>query len=213
MSYGIEIRNQYGEIILDNTPYSVMRVLDGYPATTSRHTAKRSSLFSVNSGEAVFIRASNDGGVGGAGDGLSPNSSLDVISTDSGDLTYVKIKSCENLTASGYGLAVFSNEGTPKLVFSDSIKFAKLVYANYLSVPSTGVTVNIPALSVGMHRYVSLYSFGLCGNSSQNDADMLRVSFGLTTATFSKEAWGFGSKTFTSVNSFQIPIGITIIEC
>lgn len=206
MSYGIEIRNQYDEIILDNTPYSVMRVLDGYPDTAPRNTLKTSSLFSVATNEAIFVRASNNGGIGGS-------SSFAGVGTTSGDISYVKIKSCENLTVSGYGLAVFSNEGTPKLVFSDSIRFVKLVYADYLAIPGSGITVTIPEVSTGMSRYVSLYSFGMCGNRHQDNADIFKVSFGTNTATFSLEYYGFGTRTFASVNSFQIPVGITIIEC
>jgi hypothetical protein len=209
MSYGIEIRNQYGEIILDNTPYSVMKIVDGYPLTAARNISKDSATFNCSPGEVIFIRASNNGTVGGS----AGYANLAGISTGSGDLTYVKIVSCENLTASGYGLAVFSNEGTPKLVFSDSIKFAKLAYSNYMSLPAHGsTTVSIPPVSAGMNRYVSLTSFGICGTYNSSDvADVFSASFGYNTVTFTAVQVGFGQRTFTA--DAQFPISITIIEC
>jgi hypothetical protein len=208
MTYGIEIKNIDGEIILDNTPYSVMRVMDGYPKTIPRNSLKTDPLFKVEPGEAIFVRAEDNGSVGGNG------GSFAGVGTTQGDLSYVKIKSCENLTATGYGLAVYAKgTSTPQLVFSDNIKFAKLVYAKVHTIPSKGIVKVIPKVSAGMNRYVSLYSFGMCGNRHQDNADLFKVSFGIDTVTFSVEAYGFGKATFTSVDSFQILVGITIIEC
>jgi hypothetical protein len=211
MSYGIEIRNQYDEVILDNTPYSVLRVLDGYPATAARGISKYNATFAVASGESVFVRSTDDGFVGGS----VAYSNIVGIAASSSSLTYVKLKSCENLTVSGYGLAVFSNEGTPKLVFSDSIRFAKLVFVRYGIIPwdyDAPLVYTIPTLSVGMHRYVSINSFGMCNTRNTSDwADVLKVSFGVDTISIHSARVGFGQRTFTG--DAQFPISIMVIEC
>jgi hypothetical protein len=110
---------------------------------------------------------------------------------------------------------VFSNEGTPKLVFSDSMKFAKFVYAYTGIIPwdyDVPLVFTIPTLSVGMHRYVSVSSFGLCNTRNTDDwADVLKVSFGVNTVSISSARVGFGRRSFTA--DVQFPISVTIIEC
>jgi hypothetical protein len=210
MSYGIEIQNQYGEIILDNTPYAVMKIIDGYPATAAAGTSKYNAIFACASGEAAFVRSTDDGFVGGA---VSYANLIGIGASST--LTYVKIQTCENLTASGYGFAMFSNEGTPKLVFADSIRFAKLAFSGYGIVPwdfDAPLVYTIPVLSVGMHRYVSINSFGMCNTRNTSDwADVLKVSFGVDTISIHSDRVGFGQRTFTA--DAQFPISIMVIEC
>jgi hypothetical protein len=212
MSYGIEIKNIYGEIILDNTPFSVMRVLDGYPTTAPAGTSKYDEIFACTDGEVVFVRSTDDGAVGGAGTYEKMIGGIAASST----LTYVKLKSCENLTATGYGLAVFSNEGTPKLVFSDSMKFVKFVFT-YTGVVGESaeplaMKFSIPLLSEGMHRYVSVSSFGMCNTkNTDNWADVLKMRFGVDSVYIYSERVTFREKTFAA--NVQFPISITVIEC
>ena len=211
MSYGIEITNIYGEIILDNTPYSVMRIIDGYPLMAASGTSKYAATFACASGEVAFVRSTDDGFVGGS---VTYQNMYNIVASSS--LTYVKVKSCENLTPTGYGLAVFSNEGTPKLVFSDSIKFAKFVFTYTGIIPKSQtdapLVYTIPTLSVGMHRYVSVSSFGMCNTRNTDDwADVLQVSFGMNTISIGSIRVGFSKRTFTA--DVQFPISITVIEC
>jgi hypothetical protein len=211
MSYGIEIRNQYNEVILDNTPYSVMRIVDGYPATAATGTSKYNGIFACNPGEVIFVRSTDNGFIGGS----ISYANIAGVGASASTIAYVKIVSCENLTASGHGLAVFSNEGVPKLVFSDSIRFAKFVFTYTGTIPwdySNPLVYNIPTVSVGMNRYVSVSSFGMCNTRNTDDwADVLKISFGVDTVTISSNRVGFGRRTFTG--DVQFPISITIIEC
>jgi hypothetical protein len=211
--YGIEIKNIYGEIILDNTPYSVMQIVDGYPKSAARNISINDPIFNCLEGEVVFVRASNDGTVGGS----AGYENVTGISTGSGDLSYVKLVSCQNNTASGYGLAVYAaGTNKPQMVFNDNMKFVKLVYAGYLSLPKYdipgGTVVDIAPVSEGMHRYISLRSFGLCGTYNSDDkAGVFTANFGTKTATLYETAVGFSKKSFAA--DYQLARGITIIEC
>ena len=203
--YGIEIKNIYDEIILNNTPYSVLKIVDGYPKIAPRNTSKYNSIFSCAEGEVIFIRASDNGKVGG-----NAGSDLSGISTAQGNLTYVKLISCANTIASGYGLAGYAEgTSTPQLVFADNIRFAKLAYSGNVTAPTT---VSIPEVSQGMARYVSISSFGLCGNTDRNTGQMLSIKFTNNTAIISSEADDLGSKTFVGGFSTR-SISLTIIEC
>ena len=158
MTYGIEIRNQEDIIILDNTPYHTLVVI------ASGWLPNGTNLSGVNSypNSQVFIRPHTNG----QWLRFTPIGGRVVACTDGID--YIRVRTVKEETASGYGLAIYDNQGATNLVFSDNKQFA--TYRKSVTFPvqlaETYTHYTLPATYPGRKKYINLDALDSIYNSS-----------------------------------------------
>lgn len=220
--YGIKIINNRDEVVLDQNPFSVLQIVEGYPQVVPAGISTGDPRFACGKDEAIFVRHTDDFQIG---PDWIDNHRLyyNLFTTSSGysgskTITYVKVKPCTNYIPSGYGLAIYDKTASPKLVFSDEIRFAKLRLS--VSTQLAGGKVNavyqqkvftMEKTAAGMHKYVSLSSFSICG-IHKNGIDFPRFTFAADGSTVSIYG-AYMNNNGVSVNNIFIPKHITIIEC
>jgi hypothetical protein len=150
MSYGIEIRNTADRIILDNSPYHTLEVINSgfFPNGTNLANAdgkKGLKLF-------VAPRA--------IGEGVYFSSPSNYIVVCPSGLDYVYLKSVKGSVApTDYGLAIYDNVGELNLVFSDSKRFAifrKAAVLNLIPTNTIQTVSGIAATTVGRKKYFNI---------------------------------------------------------
>ena len=220
-THGLQIINDKNEIILDQEPFSVLQIVEGYPKTVKVGVLTSSPLFACAKNEAIFIRDTNDSQIGPSW--VDNDKQYYNIFTTSGSnvgktLTYVKVKPCTNYVPRGYGLAIYDNRAVPKLVFSDEVRFAKLrlsvsalLAGGEVSAVYRQKNFKMEKTTVGMHKYVSLSSFSICG-IHKNGIDFPRFTFAADGS--SVNIYGaYMNNNGVSKNNLFIKKHITIIEC
>jgi hypothetical protein len=148
MSYGIEIRNSADRIILDNTPYHCLEVVgSGFvPVNTSIGYLTATTNYNV------FVAPHTIG----TGIYLYPQST-DALQGVSG-LDYILVKTMKASTVSGYGLAIYDDQGASNLVFSDNKGFVVFRSSTLLVAGTVGSTVisGMVATSPGRKKYFNI---------------------------------------------------------
>ena len=170
MAYGIEVKNQDGIIILDNSPYSVLAVIE-----SGTYASGTNIPMQVDPNAMLFIRptitsASIYGGVDNKGWG-SNNS----VNATSGTISYVKMRPMSSFPVSGYGLAIYDNTGSPLLVFTDSAQYVRLMSSTTTAVTST-ITIPMRATLSGKYKYINRECLGII-NQWTSGYDTVNVSF------------------------------------
>ena len=210
MSYGISIKNADGYTILDNNPISVLHVVE---TGTLASGFTLENVIDVTNKTFMFVRPTTQG-QNIYGDKYYSRSGANVylgktkLYASSGTISYVKIKESTDVSVSGFGLAIYDTQATPKLVFNDALKNARVLYNIYTNL-SSDITLSLPDSFTGQHKYLNATAF-------------LGVQTGGSTATFAKFYTGTGDSTAYIVrrnissyaaNTNAIYQYMTIIEC
>jgi hypothetical protein len=150
MSYGIEIRNNADRIILDNTPFHTLEVVSSGWVAAGTSISKLENMTNYQ----VFVTPHTLG----SGMYLYPQQSSTLVCV--GGLDYILVKSMKNSTVSGYGLAIFDNQGATNLVFSDNKGFA--IFRKSILLSATGVIGSVQTItglgasSAGRRKYINI---------------------------------------------------------
>jgi len=154
MAYGIEIKNQDGVTIIDNTPFHVLEVIES--GTMSSGAAISTS---VDPNAVLFVRPSVSTAVIYGSESYTSNGKN--LSVTSGIIEYVKLKTCRDssVPVSGYGLVVYDNQTTPLLVFKDSMRYARMVASVSGSLGTIGIPMNVSLPS--KKKFIAAHSLGI----------------------------------------------------
>jgi len=177
--YGIEIRNDDGRLILDNTAYHTLTVKT--TGTVSRNVSLYDATLRVSSGQTLFLRPSVVGKSMWCKDEFKestvPPTNPPIYTTNAGNIAYIKAESMALEVPDGYGLAIYDEQEKPKMVFKSNIKF--LVFRASAAISqvtfgdsgekSTVLELGGPPPK-GKYRYVSANAFSMINYDDDNSS-------------------------------------------
>lgn len=157
MAHGLQLFNSNGKILIDSEiAFSTIRVVERGVMVSGTsipiYDDPNAMLFVTPDTIGASLYATSSDSSWGYG-----TTELRIHAT-SGYIRYVKVKHCEDFPIiGGYGIAVYSNTGTPKLVFSDKVDYVRVIgkVAYYGGTASTPLAAN---LASSKRKYVSAYS-------------------------------------------------------
>lgn len=151
MSYGIEIRNQDGFVIIDNASYNFQVISTGTYASGTYVPVYNP----LPTGQYMFIRPSIQGS------SIWRDATTTRIFASVGDIDFIIIQSQKTLgVVTGYGLVAYDSSSTPLICFSDSVRFIRLLSTSNITLTTGNTTIPMPTSLPGKYKYIDITSLG-----------------------------------------------------